>query len=104
MASFFREAGWEVVLSTGLDQDPAALIQAERFDLIGISLSCDVLLPVMAEFVAKLRGASSNPGVRVMVGGPLFLRDPASATAVGADAAADDEAIPPSRWPRPLFA
>lgn len=90
VASFFREAGWEVVLSTGLDQDPAALIQAERFDLIGISLSCDVLLPVMAEFVAKLRGASSNPGVRVMVGGPLFLRDPASATAVGADAAADD--------------
>lgn len=90
VASFFREAGWEVVLSNGVDQDPATLIHAERFDLVGISLSCDVLLPAMAEFVATLRGASCNPGVRVMVGGPLFLRDPAGATTVGADAAADD--------------
>jgi methanogenic corrinoid protein MtbC1 len=89
VASFFREAGWDVVLSNGVDQDPATLIQAEQFDLIGISLSCDVLLPAMADFVAKLRAASCNPGVRVMVGGPLFLREPASATTIGADAAAD---------------
>ena len=90
VASFFREAGWDVTLSNGADEDPATLVHAERFDLIGISLSCDVLLPVMADLVARLRSASCNPGIRVMVGGPLFLREPACATAVGADAAAQD--------------
>jgi methanogenic corrinoid protein MtbC1 len=90
VASFFREAGWDVVLSNGVDEDPAALVHAEQFDLIGISLSCDVLLPVMADLVAKLRAASCNPGLRVIVGGPLFLREPACAVAVGADAAAED--------------
>jgi methanogenic corrinoid protein MtbC1 len=90
VASFFREAGWSVTLSGGGEEDPATLVQAERFDLIGISLSCDVLLPVMADLVAKLRAASSNPGVRVMVGGPLFLREPTCASTVGADAAAQD--------------
>jgi methanogenic corrinoid protein MtbC1 len=90
VASFFREAGWDVVLSNGVNEDPASLVHAERFDLIGISLSCDVLLPVMADLVAKLRGASCNPGIRVMVGGPLFLREPACAVTVGADAAARD--------------
>ncbi|MHB2209749.1 cobalamin B12-binding domain-containing protein [Methylobacterium sp. CM6257] len=90
VASFFREAGWSVTLSGGEDEDPATLVQAERFDLIGISLSCDVLLPVMAGLIAKLRAASCNPGVCVMVGGPLFLREPACAATVGADAAAQD--------------
>jgi methanogenic corrinoid protein MtbC1 len=90
VASFFREAGWDVVLSNGVDEDPVALVHAERFDLVGISLSCDVLLPVMTDLVAKLRAASCNPGVRVMVGGPLFLREPACASTVGADAAAQD--------------
>jgi methanogenic corrinoid protein MtbC1 len=90
VASFFREAGWDVILSSGVEEDPATLVHAERFDLIGISLSCDALLPVMADFVTKLRAASCNPSVRVMVGGPLFLREPACATLVGADAAAKD--------------
>lgn len=90
VASFFREAGWSVVLSGGADEDPAARVRAERFDLIGISLSCDVHLPVMTDLVATLRGASCNPGVRVIVGGPLFLRDPAHAATVGADATAQD--------------
>ncbi|GJE14106.1 MULTISPECIES: cobalamin B12-binding domain-containing protein [Methylobacterium] len=90
VASFFREAGWDVVLSDGVDEDPTVLVRTERFDLIGISLSCDVLLPVMTGLVAKLRGASCNPGIRVIVGGPLFLREPACAVTVGADAAAED--------------
>ncbi|KAA0124820.1 cobalamin B12-binding domain-containing protein [Methylobacterium sp. P1-11] len=90
VASFFREAGWSVVLSSGEDCDPAALVQTERFDLIGISLSCDALLPALTDLVGKLRVASCNAGVRVMVGGPKFLREPACATAVGADAVAED--------------
>lgn len=90
VASFFREAGWDVVLTNGADEDPASLVRAEQFDLVGISLSCDILLPVMAVSVAKLRAASCNPDLRVIVGGPLFVREPASARVVGADAVAAD--------------
>lgn len=90
VASFFREAGWDVVLADSDDEEPIALVRAEWFDLIGVSLSCDVLLPQMANLISELRAASSNPGVRVIVGGPLFLRDPGCAAAVGADAAAED--------------
>lgn len=90
VASYFRGAGWSVVVSTGEDDDPASLVRAEPFDLIGISLACDVLLPVMAGSVAKLRAASCNPDVRVMVGGPLFVRRPICAVVVGADSAAGD--------------
>ncbi|MEE7505070.1 cobalamin B12-binding domain-containing protein [Methylobacterium sp. C33D] len=90
VASFFREAGWDVVLTTGADEDPASLVRAEQFDLVGISLSCDILLPVMAVSVAKLRAASCNPDLRVIVGGPLFVRAPDSARLVGADAVAAD--------------
>lgn len=90
VASFFREAGWHVVLTDGADEDPASLVRAEQFDLVGISLSCDVLLPVMAESVAKLRAASCNRDLRVIVGGPLFVREPACASFVGADAVAAD--------------
>jgi methanogenic corrinoid protein MtbC1 len=90
VASFFRDAGWGVVLAGGGNADAATLVRAEAFDLIGISLSCDVRLRVMADLVTQLRTASRNPGVRVMVGGPLFLRDPAYAVTVGADATAID--------------
>jgi MerR family transcriptional regulator, light-induced transcriptional regulator len=90
VASFFREAGWYVVLSNGVDEDPASLVHAERFDLVGISLSCDMLVPAMTDIVTKLRAVSCNPSVRVIVGGPLFLREPTCASTVGADAAAQD--------------
>ncbi|XYD09121.1 cobalamin B12-binding domain-containing protein [Methylobacterium sp. NMS12] len=90
VASFFREAGWGVVLADSAGGGPATLVRSERFDLIGISLSCNVHLPVMVDLVAGMRAASCHPDVRVIVGGPLFLREPACAAAIGADAAAED--------------
>ncbi len=100
VASFFREAGWEVVLSNGVDQDPATLIHAERFDLVGISLSCDVLLPAMAEFVATLRGlhairAFALWSVARCSCGILPVRPPLALTLPPTTGG------PPSRWPRP---
>lgn len=90
VASFFREAGWSVIVSSGADEDPADSVRNERFDLIGVSLSSDALLPNMVEMIAEMRAASCNPMVRVLVGGPSFLRDPTRAVIVGADATAVD--------------
>lgn len=90
VASFFREAGWYVVLLTSEAVDPREVVRGERFDIIGVSLSCDVYLPAMADLLTALRAISRNPDIRTLVGGPLFLRDPDSATVIGADAAAED--------------
>ena len=96
VASFFREAGWEVT-TAGADPgfDLAAFVKAEWFDVIGLTLSCDVLLPALTEAVRDLRKASCNRGVRVIVGGPLFTRCPEQVHVAGADAMAGDGRIAP---------
>ncbi|GJE54662.1 MULTISPECIES: cobalamin B12-binding domain-containing protein [Methylobacterium] len=96
VASFFREAGWEVT-TTGADPgfDLVELVRAEWFDVIGLTLSYDVLLPALTQAVRDLRKASCNRQVRVMVGGPLFVRHPEQVRLAGADAMASDGKIAP---------
>ncbi|MWV21105.1 cobalamin B12-binding domain-containing protein [Methylobacterium sp. 2A] len=97
VASFFREAGWDVttaVPAPGLD--PLALLATDWFEVVGLSLSCDVLLPALSETVAEVRRASRNPGVRILVGGPYFARHGGEASIVGADACALDACSAPA--------
>ncbi|MCJ2085763.1 cobalamin B12-binding domain-containing protein [Methylobacterium sp. E-005] len=97
VASFFREAGWDVttvVPAPGLD--PLALLATDWFEVVGLSLSADVLLPVLTETVAEVRRASRNPGIRVLVGGPYFARHGGEAGFVGADACALDACLAPA--------
>ena len=97
VASFFREAGWYVttaVPAPGLD--PLALLATDWFEVVGLSLSSDVLLPVLSATVAEVRRASRNPGVRVLVGGPYFTRHGGEAGLVGADACALDGCSAPA--------
>lgn len=96
VASFFREAGWQVT-TTGVDAglNLVDLVQVEWFDVIGFTLSCEVLLPALTEAVRDLRKASCNRGLRVIVGGPHFLRRPDHVHLVGADATAGDGRIAP---------
>lgn len=91
VASFFREAGWDVTIACpGPDGDAVAPVREGWFDVVGLSLSCEVFLPALAAVVPALRGASRNPDLRVIVGGPLFARGGADAHGVGADACAPD--------------
>lgn len=96
VASFFREAGWEVT-TAGSDPglDMLDLVRVEWFDVIGLTLSCEVLLPQMAQAVRDLRKASCNRGTRILVGGPYFSNFPDHVHAVGADATAADGRIAP---------
>lgn len=88
---FFRDAGWDVT-STALAPVGEILNQARTawFDVIGLSLGCEVLLPTLTKTVLELRRVSFNPGVRILVGGPIFVDNPGHIERVGADATASD--------------
>lgn len=88
---FFRDAGWGVTSSARDPQvDPLNLARAEWFDVIGLSVGSETLLPVLTKAVGDLRRVSRNQGVRVMVGGPILTENPGYAGLVGADATAAD--------------
>ena len=90
-ASFFRETGWHVSLGANRSVgDTLALAATDWFEVIGLSLSCEVHMPALTETVRALRAASRNRGVRILVGGPHFARMPGDGPRVGADAAAAD--------------
>lgn len=96
LAGIFRESGWDVT-TAGQDSgvDPAELVAGEWFDVIGLTLSCDVLIPRLSRTIATLRQASRNPSLRILVGGPYFVRHPDHVSVVGADATAEDGRLAP---------
>ena len=97
VASFFREAGWDVTTAVpGPGLDPLDLLRADWFDVVGLSLSSDVLLPTLAVTVTETRRASRNRDIRVLVGGPYFTRHGGEAGIAGADAYAADACLAPA--------
>lgn len=94
VAAVFREAGWDVT-TAGSGADPVSLIASDWFDVVGLTLSCDMFLPAMPLAIRNLRTASCNPAVRVLVGGPYFARHPNQTRLVGADATAEDGRLAP---------
>ncbi|MCJ2053287.1 B12-binding domain-containing protein [Methylobacterium sp. J-070] len=97
VASFFREAGWDVTTAVpGPGLDPLELLGADWFDVVGLSLSSDVLTPALAGTVSDMRSASRNPDIRVLVGGPYFARNGGEAGIFGADACAADACLAPA--------
>lgn len=88
---FFRDAGWAVTSATlEVAADMIASARTHRFDVIGLSLNCEVLLPALAETVRAMRAASLNRDVCILVGGSIFVENPRYASLVGADATAPD--------------
>jgi methanogenic corrinoid protein MtbC1 len=88
---FFREAGWDVTgVAREPGHDPLRLARSEWYDVIGLSVGSETLLPVLTKAVGDLRRVSRNPAVRVMVGGPILTENPGYAGLVGADATAAD--------------
>ncbi|GAB6845767.1 cobalamin B12-binding domain-containing protein [Methylorubrum rhodinum] len=96
LAGIFRESGWDVT-TAGQDAgvDPAELVAHEWFDVVGLTLSCDVLVPRLSQTIAGLRRASNNPSLKILVGGPYFVRHPDHVSVVGADATAEDGRLAP---------
>lgn len=91
VSEFFVRDGWEVSLGAPLAEcDLAALVRDEWFDVVGFSVACNSRIPYLSREIPRLRRASRNPRLAVMVGGRLFNDHPAMVARVHADASATD--------------
>lgn len=91
VSEFFLRAGWDVWgAPTATLDDLLRLVREQWFDVAGLSSGCRTHLDRLTAAIAKIRQASRNPCIGVMVGGPVFIDSPDLVAAVGADATARD--------------
>lgn len=98
-AGFFRDAGWAVTIASSPDDrfaGLAAVLKADRYDVLGLSLACDIHVPLLRQSVPLLRRASRNPDLRVIVGGELVARGGTDARTLGVEACVADGAQAPA--------
>lgn len=91
LADFFRRAGWHAHVSPLRSADElASMVRRESYDVVGLSVGSTDRMDTLAATIRKLRRASRNRSVGVMVGGPAFIGHPDHVALVGADATAAD--------------
>ncbi len=91
VAEFLLRDNWRVLVGAPWSEsDLLNLVANERFDVIGFSVGCENRLSSLKREIRRLRAASRNPDVRIMVGGKIFVDDPELVHRVGADAYATD--------------
>lgn len=91
VGDYFRRAGWEVWGEPPATcDDLPGVVRNEWFDVVGLSVGCEVRVEILAAEIRAIRKASRNPDIGVMVGGPLFNQYPELVGEVGADATARD--------------
>ncbi len=91
VAEFFARSGWRV--DCDLDLDPDAVIEQVSetpFDVIGFSASSELTVETLKVLIGRVRAASIEPDVTILVGGQVFNEDQALAKRIGADASAVD--------------
>ncbi|MEM6681037.1 MAG: cobalamin-dependent protein [Pseudomonadota bacterium] len=97
VSKIFEMEGW--IVTGGPDTytgvDVRALVNEGWFDIVGLSASSPDLARALKPEIKRIRAASLNPDVCIMVGGTGFAEDADLAQAIGADAHAvnADDAI-----------
>ena len=82
----FVEAAWQTRLSYTNDADEiVGIASRQSFDAIGLSLSNHDLVDVLRATIMRLRSASRNKDVVILVGGLAFQTFPDLCAEVGAD-------------------
>lgn len=85
----FRRSGWATeCVQEGDGGELLALLAAQPFDMIGLTLTCETGVKVLPTFIGSIRRVSRNRAIVVMVGGRVFADDPELAIRVGADGTA----------------
>lgn len=98
VAEFFHQAGWDVTLGyLGTHVSPVQLVREQWFDVVGLSLGSEVLLPEFVGLIDGLRRASLNRQLSIIVGGSVFSLHPSYATQLEVDAVITDASQAPAR-------
>ena len=86
LGEFFRKSGWRV---SGLPLQSHAsavrCVQSDWFDVLGLSVSTGRCMDALGSLVRKLRAASANPDLKIMVGGPMVAVNRGLMLSLGAD-------------------
>ncbi len=94
VGEFLLRDGWRVLVGAPwTESDLLSMVGTEWYDVIGFSVGCESRLAVLKREIRRLRSASRNPHVRIMVGGKVFSDDSEMVERVGADAAASDARV-----------
>lgn len=96
VGEFLIRDGWQVLVGAPWSEaDLASVVSTQWYDVIGFSVGTDNRLPKLRNDIRRLRAASRNPNVQVMVGGQPIAKNPNLARELGADAyAADTRSVP----------
>lgn len=91
VAECFERAGWQadVLIEPG-QSELTAKIARHRYDLIGLTVSCDCPSAILSGVVTAIKAVSSNPAVKVLVGGRAINEQSALVEECGADGTAID--------------
>ncbi|MDZ7813534.1 MAG: cobalamin B12-binding domain-containing protein [Ideonella sp.] len=91
LCEFFARGGWHVRCEPQSNwDDMLETLASDRYDMLGLSVSVDTSLPSITSAIIKMRQASCNSQLFVMVGGPSARDMPDLAERCGADAMAMD--------------
>jgi methanogenic corrinoid protein MtbC1 len=91
VAEFFRRAGWQVVnLVAQSAADITQELARQSFDVAGFSAGCDVDAPDLRKLIGEARQHSANPGIKILLGGPMVNLNLTLAATLGADWLAAD--------------
>lgn len=91
VAECFQRAGWDIdILIEPTQSELTAKFANRHYDLIGLTVSNDCSKGALRSTVKTIRAVSSNPQIKVMMGGRVINEHPSLVTECGADATAFD--------------
>ncbi len=87
----FQRAGWETdILIEPSQSELNGKLAKRHYDLIGLTVSCDCSTGSLGRMVKTIKAVSSNPDIRIMIGGRVINEQPGLVDECGADATAID--------------
>lgn len=91
VGEFLLRDGWRVLVGAPwTDSDLEAMVGTDAYDIVGFSVGCESRVSALKREIRRVRSASRNPSVKVIVGGKIFMDNPDMIARVGADAYASD--------------
>jgi methanogenic corrinoid protein MtbC1 len=88
----FRRSGYNVATPALEQRELLHVIRKSAYDVIGFSLSCDQLMDRLTWAIHMVKSTSKNRGLKVLVGGRVFVEHPDFVRQCGADGSAIDGA------------